>query len=336
MASEEENLESLRSSPVIKNKLIISLILGVLISLALSFYADVPAVARSFRAFDWRYLPAVLFLAFINYSLRFLRWDYYLSLLDIRVARRESFRIFMSGLAMSVTPGKVGELLKSYLLKEQGGTAISRSAPVVVAERVTDFVAIVALSSLGVLVFGYGTAALVISGLLIAGLLAILSSRRLFMGFAGMFHRMPVLSRFVPRLETAYESAWCLLAPGPLAWATIIGVASWFAECYGLYLVFRGFDVSVSVFNATFVYAFSTLIGALSMLPGGLGATEGSMTGLLVFTGVATPVAVAATLIIRICTLWFAVLVGIAALIWGYKMRNMPAEVVMEHEAKKG
>ncbi|MDH4100713.1 MAG: flippase-like domain-containing protein [Nitrospirota bacterium] len=309
----------------LRKKIIASLGLGIAVFGVLAFYGNYQQTVRAFQGFDWAYLPAILFLAFLNYLLRFLRWEYYLAIIGLRVNRWESLLVFFSGLAMSVTPGKVGELLKSYLLKELSGAAISRTAPVVVAERVTDFVAIVALSAFGVVVFGYGTSALIASGLLIVALLAIISSRSLFMKLVAIVHRMPVLSRVAPRLETAYESARGLLAPGPLAWATIIGVASWFAECYGLYLVFKGFGVSVSVFSATFVYAFSTLVGALTMLPGGLGATEGSMTGLLVYTGVATPIAVAATFIIRVCTLWFAVLLGCAALILcgrSFKMRT--------------
>ena len=50
------------------------------------------------------------------------------------------------------------------------------------------------------------------------------------------------------------------------------------------------------------------------MLPGGLGVTEGSLTFLLVQKQVATDVAVATTFLIRVVTLWFAVLVGIISL----------------------
>jgi uncharacterized protein (TIRG00374 family) len=49
------------------------------------------------------------------------------------------------------------------------------------------------------------------------------------------------------------------------------------------------------------------------MLPGGLGVTEGSLTYLLVKKGVANSVAVTTTFIVRVVTLWFAVLVGIVS-----------------------
>ncbi len=65
---------------------------------------------------------------------------------------------------------------------------------------------------------------------------------------------------------------------------------------------------------ASFSYSFSTIVGAISMLPGGLGLTEGSLTFLLVQKKVPVDISVATTFIIRVVTLWFAVLVGIVSL----------------------
>ena len=63
-----------------------------------------------------------------------------------------------------------------------------------------------------------------------------------------------------------------------------------------------------------FVYAFSTIAGAITMLPAGLGVTEGSLTYLLITRGIAKDTAVASTFIIRVVTLWFAIAVGIISL----------------------
>ena len=86
------------------------------------------------------------------------------------------------------------------------------------------------------------------------------------------------------------------------------------AECLGLYYVLQGFGAEVDVWSATFVYAFATIFGALTLLPGGIGTTEGSMTGLLTLRGVPIVDAAAATFIIRACTLWFAVGIGAVVL----------------------
>src|SRR5690348_9488422 len=101
----------------IRTKVIFSLLLGLVVIAGISFYADMPRLLQVLRLFPWALLPAILGLTLLNYGLRFVKWDYYLRCLDLRVPRLVSLKIFMAGLSMAITPGKVGELLKSYLLK---------------------------------------------------------------------------------------------------------------------------------------------------------------------------------------------------------------------------
>jgi uncharacterized protein (TIRG00374 family) len=98
----------------------------------------------------------------------------------------------------------------------------------------------------------------------------------------------------------------------------LLSVISWFFECAAFWAVVNGFaGASVDIQAATFIYASMTVAGALSFLPGGLGVTEAGMLAMLeqLATGCGRSVAAAATFVTRLCTLWFAVLVGIVALL---------------------
>ncbi|MBV9121362.1 MAG: flippase-like domain-containing protein, partial [Chloroflexi bacterium] len=128
--------------------------LGVFLVLGLS--ADISKVGSALLHFRWLLLPAILGLTLCNYGIRFLKWHYYMHLLDVPVSWRASLRIFVSGLAMVVTPGKVGEFFKAYLVKEEAGTPMARTMPTVVCERLTDGVAMLGLASAGLILFGYG------------------------------------------------------------------------------------------------------------------------------------------------------------------------------------
>jgi uncharacterized protein (TIRG00374 family) len=88
-------------------------------------------------------------------------------------------------------------------------------------------------------------------------------------------------------------------------------VISWFFECLGFWLILQQFGTPATLLKASFMYAFSTIIGAVSMLPGGLGTTEGTLTGLTIWAGAPNHIAVASTFLIRVATLWYAVVVGI-------------------------
>jgi uncharacterized protein (TIRG00374 family) len=95
---------------------------------------------------------------------------------------------------------------------------------------------------------------------------------------------------------------------------TMLSLVSWGFECFGYYLILQNFNVDFGFLWASFSYSFSTIVGAISMLPGGLGLTEGSLTFLLVQKKVSVDVSVATTFIVRVVTLWFAVMVGIVSL----------------------
>jgi uncharacterized protein (TIRG00374 family) len=105
--------------------------------------------------------------------------------------------------------------------------------------------------------------------------------------------------------------------PARLIVSTAFALPAWGAECLGFALIVGGFPgASVPLGLAIVIYAATTIAGALSFLPGGLGVTEGAMTVLLArsATGVDRATALDATLLTRLATLWFAVLLGLGFL----------------------
>lgn len=304
--------------PRLGNKLIIAVALGAAIFVGMSLWANVHEISDALRRLQRGYIPLVLVLALLNYLTRFLKWEVYRRTLQIVLPIRVSLLVFLSGLVMSVTPGKFGEVLKSYLLKRANGTAIRRSAPIVLAERFTDFIALILLSSAGTFAFAYGGRLFAISVLLIVGVLVLVSSKTGSARVLRTLRKVPLFSGMARALEEAYRSIFQLLHWNLLLPTTLISVVAWFWECLGFYLILHAFDTSLPLFDAAFVYAFSTIAGAVTMLPGGLGATEAGMAGLLVGFHTPKPDAVASVLVVRVCTLWFAVLVGLGAL-WRFR-----------------
>ncbi len=289
--------------------------IAAVVYLVMAVYADWGELRAAVAGFHWSLALPVLGLSLLNYFVRFLRWELYLRRSEVRLETWLSMRIFLCGLVMSVTPGKFGELLKAYLVKMHSGVPVSRTGPIVVAERATDLLALFVLIFVGSLLYHTGYSTLVASGAVAFLMVVALTSPRIALVVLGLVERLPLLRRYGERLERAYESMRSLMRPGVLVGATALGVVAWFAECVGFALVLRGFDVDLSVGFATFVYASATLIGALVLAPGGLGGTEGSMVAMLVTAGAAKEIAVAATFLVRIATLWFAVLLGASVLL---------------------
>ncbi|MHC1736605.1 MAG: YbhN family protein [Ignavibacteriaceae bacterium] len=297
----------------IKNKIYISLGLTGLIYLAFTIYADYELVYRSFTQFSLLLLPLIFALTFSNYVTRFLKWDYYLRLLNIKIKKSDSFTIFMSGLIMSVTPGKMGEVLKSYLLKQISGEPISKTAPIVIVERITDFVSLVFIALIGAYIFDYGRLIVILVGLFFFVVILVISNRKLSLWLIESLSGLKFIHKHTENLKSAYESSYIMLRARPLVLMSLLSLVSWGFECLGYYIILINFKVEVSIIWAAFVYCFSTIVGAVTMLPGGLGVTDGSLTFLITGHGVPLSTAVASTFVIRVATLWFAVLVGVIA-----------------------
>ena len=269
------------------------------VAIGLGLYADFGRLGDELASFRWELFPLALALTALNYLIRFWRWQLYLARLAIVVPAGRSFAIFVAGLSGTITPAKVGEVLKCVLLKRGFDVPVRRSVPLVLAERVTDATGVVVLA----LAAGAGTTRWPLVALAVVGVVAIV-----------VVVRSPLLDRFKV-LGEAPEAARVLLRTPLLVGMTALSAVSWFFECLAAYVCVRGLKLDLTLDDTILVFALGSLAGALSFLPGGLGVAETSMTGLIQVLGDASrAAAVAATVLIRLATLWFAVVLGLAGL----------------------
>uniref|UniRef100_A0A832DMH0 Flippase-like domain-containing protein n=1 Tax=Ignavibacterium album TaxID=591197 RepID=A0A832DMH0_9BACT len=303
----------------LKQRTLISIAFAGVLYLAITIYIDFNLLIESFKKFNLVLLPVLLLLSLMNYFSRFYKWDYYLSILKINLSKKDSLLIFMSGLLMSVTPGKIGELLKAYLVKTVNKTPASVTAPIIFAERATDFLSLTILALVGAYIYDYGrNAALIITIIILIGIF-ILTNRKVFDSLMMILSKIKFVHKRIESIEQLYHSTYTLLKLKPLLIAVGISVLSWGFECFGYYLVINNFVNTIGVSWSFFSYSFSTIVGAVSMLPGGLGVTEGSFLLMLTSKGLSASDAAATTFITRVVTLWFAVLVGIVAVFFFQK-----------------
>ncbi len=306
----------------LRKRMMIGVLVGVVVVVGVVILSDAGALSRALRDFDWRLLPLVLGLTILNYGLRFVKWQFYLRLLGVSMlTRRDSAMIFLAGFTMVMTPGKVGELLKSYLVRQRVGVPMTRTAPIIFAERLSDGFALLVLSAIGLTVFRYGWQVLVVGAVASIAGLFILQREAWIHALLSRLERTRLGHNRGDALMQLYDSTRVLLRTRPLLTAIGIGVASWLGECVAFFLVLTGLGIPATghiLIASIFVFAASTWIGGASMLPGGLGAAELSVAGLLLLTiddpAMTSTLAGTATLLIRFATLWFGVLIGIVAL----------------------
>jgi uncharacterized protein (TIRG00374 family) len=315
----------------LKRNLILALALGVAVYLVLAILSGFGDLREAMSGFDYALVPAILGLVLLSYVGRFVRWLYYLRLLKVSVPLGINAAIFASGLSMTISPGKLGEVLKSVFVRQAAGAPVARTAPAVVAERATDGTGMVAWGFLGAFALGLGPTTMVVFLAIAAFGIAVLRSRWLSLLVERILLRLPLLNRLAPHLRDFHGASNELLATRPLVVGTLISFLSWGLECLGVYLCAVGLGADSPFLLVVFVFALSSLVGVLSMLPGGIGAVEAGLAGQFVaVAGLSTGLAVALTLLIRLATLWFATLIGIVGL---FAVRTLLGDAPLDTDA---
>ena len=316
----EERAETGPSRLVLR--LLVGLILAVVVFSGVALFGDVRLLRAALEDFAWWLLIPALVLTLWNYFVRFLKWQLYLRQLGVTgLSSGNSMLVFLSAFAMSITPGKVGELIKCGFLRRLTGVPISRSSAIVVAERLTDGLAMLVLASVGATQFAAGRAILAATAIAALAAILLLSRPQRLRSVIERLPSLPVVGSVSGHAHSFVDASGSLVRPRLLLIGTALGVVAWLGECVAFFLILIGLDLPATwqlLLIATFVLAVSSLAGALSMLPGGLGVAEASVAGMLLLLvtddAMDRGVAAAATLLIRFATLWFAVILGVAAL----------------------
>ena len=296
-----------------------------------ALFADVAKLQAAAVQFPFRVLVPAAALVLGNYGLRAIRFRSYLAALGIAVTPLEALLVFVSGMLLTVTPGKMGEIFKGYLLHERRGTPVAEVASSVVAERFTDVVGLLAIAAIGVSQYGAHAALfLFVVGLCLLFLLAVAHPRLLPWLLATVAARAaarPRLLALVALAQRVHGVLRTLCAPRRLAAGVALAAAAWLLEAVAFRLILDGAGAGGGLGPAIVIYAMATLFGAVSMLPGGVGGTEAVMIALCLTPalglGLAKPEATLVTLLIRFATLWFGVACGGVALLW---LRRLPVQ----------
>ena len=257
-------------------------------------------------------IALLLLLSLTNYFARGLRWHIYTRALGLPTTMLQDFRHYLGGFALTVTPGRVGELIRLNWIIREAGVPYARTAPLALVDRAADLVSVGLLLALTLALSTTG-----ISGGIPVAITAIIVA--IVVTRPTLFHWIvtlgwKTLGKF-PRLFATIRSATRRLhafsTPRIAIPALLLGAIGWFAEGFAFHLLLIWLGVDISVWTSVSIFLFAMMAGGATGMPGGLGGAEITMLGLLALQGIPLEITLPVTAIIRATTLWFAILIGL-------------------------
>ena len=310
LSDETLNIPSLRRQFSLTGWAILAFAVGLILVVAITGWEDVVNSVSALGPFK---LAALSALALAHYLVRAIRWQVMVSTGGVQLPWATNALYFFGGFSMIATPGRIGELIRLRWLMRSTGQGLGQVLPIAFADRAIELASIVGLIALALAATNLGSSA--VWWVLLAGFgvawMACRPNTLLAVVKPIVGTRYPDLFAKLRRLTGRLEPFMRLRTFLPVL---LIGMIGWAFEGLAFWLLLDWLGAGIALPAATAVFLIAVLSGALSGLPGGLGGTEATSVALLTLQGVPLDIAVLATAIIRIATLWFAVAIGLAAL----------------------
>ncbi len=247
---------------------------------------------------------------------RFIRWQFLLRRIGVRLPIRPTLQTYVAGLPGTATPAYVGEAVRGVFLKRRFGVPMRVSLAVLILERLYDVAALGSLTVVGALMSGSDvTRSLQIGGAFVV--LAVVAAAALW----------PVGAR----VGIAPDAMRAMQSRGTLLVSFALSLAAWAPAALLVTTAARAFDMGVGAAEGARIFGASTLLGAVTLLPAGAGATGSVAIVELVRAGLILPSAVLVVSLVRLASTGAAIAVG-CVFLWR-ELRSLPALRVAEGTA---
>ena len=289
------------------------------------FLSDISSLESYSITFKYEYVFIILIFVVSSWIPLFLRWRLLCKNSGLNIPFRVDLLVYVAGFALSITPAKIGELLRTQILRDKSGIQRTQTTPLIFIEKFYDLLGAVIVSSIGILYFPQ-IGIIVIGGLILSIIIFILFSSKLtFDKSIVILSKFKFTKNFIEPLSKSHEILKNSTKPRIFISSTILSVLYWLTVSFAVLFVLKSLSIdSLGFAEIASTYASSLFLGALSFLPGGLGITEASFTGLLNLQGISLSMAIVTVIIVRLFTLWFGVAIGFIALklVGGFSIKS--------------
>ena len=299
----------------LENNIILILVAAIGIYGIFLFLSDFSIISEKISNFKINYLPLILLLVSVSWIPLIIKWHFLLKNSRINVPLTKSIAIFFSGSAFEITPGQIGILIKSQLLKTSSNISRTKTIPIVIVEKIYDLIGAILASVIGIIILGMESYLIIIAISVLATIFFFMYHRRSSELVFNRITKLKFFSKYIDNMSEFYEVVKKSTSVKAATICILLALTYWFIISAAAYYTLIAFDVNLlDYLKVLAIYATSTLLGAISFIPGGIGITEGSITGLFTLNGIDVSTALILSIMIRIFTLWYSVGVGFVLL----------------------
>jgi len=297
------------------NKIIPILVATIGIYAIFLFISDYNVISEKISNFKINYLPLILFFVSASWIPLIIKWHFLLKNSEVDIPLTKSIAVWFAGVAFEITPGHVGVLMKSQILKTSFNISRTKTVPIIIVEKAYELIGALLASIIGIIVLGMEFYLIIIA---ISGLIVIFffmyhkSASELFFN---RITKLKFFSKYVENISEFYEIVKKSTNVKVATICILLALTYWFMVSAAAYYTLIAFDVNIlDYLKVLAIYTTSSLLGAISFIPGGIGVTEGSIAGLFTLNGIDVSTALILSVMVRILTLWYSVSVGFIAL----------------------
>ena len=299
----------------ILSKIIIIVVISIVIYASFLIISDVSSISDEFSNFQFEYLPIIIVSLTSAFFSVILRWNLLLKKSAIMIPKSSSILIFMSGVSLTLIPGKVGELIKSELLKTKFNIPRAKSAPIVVVEQIYTAIGLIITSFFGLYYFDLSIYIIIAFSIILTLVFLFLSSEKLFQKLSKIFLKIKFLNRFAENISESHVVIKKLISGKFVISLISLSTLFWVLVSTSVYFIILAFGINDFEYFAIWtMYTSSVMLGFMSFLPIGIGVVEGSFAGFMAYQGIDISVALTLIIIVRLLVEWLPISAGFISL----------------------
>jgi glycosyltransferase 2 family protein len=295
------------------NKFLLFLI-PVIIYLIFFLFTDLEKIWNELTNLKIEYF--LIFIGFwsLGVFLRILRWDFFIKKNNVKIPFKRNVLYYLAGYSMLLSPGRMGEIIRSPFIKRDYGVPISKTASLVIVERFYEFLANIAIISIGLFFTTIDKSILVIPAIIVISMILILVNKKLFLKCIKIFERFKITQKILLNFEDAFDIIINLFKPKNFGPSFILSMGVVTVEAIAVFSLIHAVNSSLDFASLTVIFHTSAFIGAVSFIPAGLGVVEGGLLGLLLLYEIPEHVGIIMSVLLRIVATGLFTVIGIICL----------------------